>query len=562
MLVLGILPLFGLLAMQWLVDAVASGLAGKVDSAAAFDDAAFAIAVAAAVALSGNLLRAVQAVLTETHGRRLADACAGRLQEHTATLDLVQFDRPAFHDLLHRAGAEAATRPVRFVQDAAALGTATVSLLAMSGVLARVAIWLPFVVAAAAIPTAWARRRHARLRYRWQEEATVDQREVGYLAGVLTARSTAKEVRALGLLPAMRERLRAVRAGLRTSLHRLALQRARDDVLVHTVAGVALFGAYLYLGHVALAGGLTIGGLVLHAQAVQRAQNGVRDLLGALGGVAEDRLFLRPCVDFLALRPAIAPVAPAVVLPRGTVRFAAENVGFRYPDSPRDALAGITFAVERGERLAIVGPNGSGKSTLVKLLCRLYDPTTGALRVDRVDLRQTDPESWRRRVAVLFQDANSFELTLGENLRLGHHALAVDEAALWQALAAVGLEQRVRELPGGLATPLSRRLRGGVDWSGGEQRRLLLARALAQPSDVLLLDEPWALLDGVVAETLAAQLTAAARQRTVVVVDHRPAAVRWADRVLLLDQGRLIAQGRPDELAAREPLFRSLFPDG
>ncbi|HZN40370.1 MAG TPA: ABC transporter ATP-binding protein [Planctomycetota bacterium] len=559
-----LLPVLGLFAMQWLVDAVAKGLAGAEQPDVAFVHATTAVAIAAAVALCGSLARSVAAVVAETHGRQLADACALRMQEHAADLDLGEYDRAAFHDLLHRAGTEANQRPVRLVQDLMALATALVSLVAMAFLLARIELWLPLVVGAAAVPIAWARARHARLRFEWHEQHPQPQREVGYLGAVLTGRATAKDLRALGLQRLFAERLATLRTGLRASLRALALGRSRDELLVHTIASLGLFGAYLYLGHTALLGGLSIGGLVLHAQAAQRAQSSVRDVLGSLAAVGEDRMFLRPFVEFLALQPRLVAALPVAEPPPGPVAITARAVGFRYPDSTRDALRDVSFTFAPGERIAIVGQNGSGKSTLVKLLCRLYDPTTGLLSVGGIELPHLQPERWRQRLAVLLQDANSFELTLRENLRLGRRDNSdhdKGDAALWQALEVVGLADRVRQLPHGLATPLSRRLPDGIELSGGEQRRLVLARALAQPADVLLLDEPFALLDGAAATALATELKARPRAQTIVVVDHRVAAVRWVDRVLLLDAGALVANAPPTALAATEARFRALFPD-
>ncbi len=555
----GAIPLLGLYAMQWLIDAVAGGARGGMEPGVAFRAVLVATTWAAGIAVLGNVVRSVAAVVAETHGRLLADLCSQQLQEHTARLDLAEFDRAAFHDLLHKAGAEATQRPVRLVQDLAGFGTALVSMLAMTTVLWLVQPWLPLAVAAAAAPIAVARTRHARRRFRWQEEHVPEQREVGYLGAVLTGRASAKDLRALRLAAGFGDRLRTLREGLRGSQGELARQRALADLLVHTLASLAMFGAYLYLGHLALLGVLTVGGLVLHAQAVQRAQNGLRDLLGAAAAIGEDRLFLRPFVDFLAMQPQLRAPTPVVDPPIGPPALAATGLGFRYPDSPTAVLHDVSFTIAAGERVAIVGSNGSGKSTLVKLLCRLYDPTTGNLAADRTDLQQFEPAQWQSRLAVLFQDASGFELTLRENLQLGSLPAADDR--LWQALAIVGLDSRVRSLPLGLATPLSRRLPGGVEWSGGELRRLLLARALAQPATVLLLDEPFAQLDGIAAERLADELRGRSRQQTIVVVDHRTAAVRCVDRVLLFERGQLLAVGPPADLAAKEPRFLGLFPD-
>lgn len=539
-----LLPVVGLYSMQWLVDAVASGVAGTVPAAQAWQQALVATSVAASVALSGAGLASLSAYVSETFGRRLADASVQHLQEHTAGLSLLEFERPGFHDAMQRAGAEASQRPVRLVQDLVALLVAALSLLAMSALLVRVEPWLPLAVGLAAAPIAWSRRKHAQLRFDWQRDHVVSQRAVAYLGGVLTGRATAKDVRALGLRDAFGARLCSLRRALRASLAALAGRRARDELLVHVVAGVALFGAYVVLADAALAGLMTLGGLVLHAQAAQRTQNAVRDLLAASAAIHEHRLFLRPLVDFEARRPDAAAPQPA---DRGEL-LALEDAAFRYPEAHRPALQGLRLRIGRGDRVAVIGANGSGKSTLIKLLAGLYPPSQGALR--------RAPEA---RVAVLLQDAAAFELTLRENLLLGSDE-AIEEADLWQVLDVVGLGARVRSLPLGLDTPWSRRLRDGVDWSVGEARRMVLARELLRSCDALLLDEPFASLDGRAAKMLAEHLADSSRDRALVVVDHRGPALTLVDRVIWLDQGRVRFEGSPGELAD-EPGFAAQFPE-
>lgn len=556
-----VLPLAGLLAMMQLVDAVADGIAGRVPEEAAWNSALLATAIAAGVALVGGVLRSLASVVNENHGRKLSDAGVQSLQELTARLDLAEFDKPGFHDAMQRAGQEAGQRPVRLTQDLTAVLVAVLSLVTMAALLAQVELWLPVMVGIAAVPIAWARRKHARIRFEWHREHVVPQREVGYLGASLSGRATAKDVRVLGLALPFAGKLLGLRNALRTSLARLARLRARDELLVHTLASAALFGAYVYLASDALAGAMTLGGLVLHAQAAQRTQNAVRDLLAASTGVHEHRLFLRPLVDFLARSGThVSPVDASPAPDRGSpAAFVATGLGFRYPETPRDVLDGIDFAIASGERIAIIGPNGSGKSTLIKLLCGLYAPTRGNLCIDGQTLGAQHPDHLRQRLSVLLQDASAFELTLRENLQLGH-ASPPNEDALFEALDLVGLGERVRSLPLGLDSPWSRRLQGGVDWSIGEARRIVLARALSRTSDALLLDEPFASLDGKTAAGIAAWLAAQPRHRTMVLVDHRGPALRCVDRAIWLDQGGIVAIGTPNQLA-QHPRFEEQFPD-
>lgn len=555
-----VLPLAGLLAMMELVDAVANGIANRITQEAAWQAALLATAVAAGVALAGGVLRSLSSVVSENHGRRLGDAGVQNLQELTAELDLAEFDKPGFHDAMQRAGQEAGQRPVRLSQDLTSVLVASLSLLTMTALLAQVELWLPAMVGLAAVPIAWARRRHARLRFQWHRDHVIPQREVGYLGASLSGRATAKDVRVLGLAIPFGKRLRIVRQSLRTKLAKLARLRARDELLVHTLASSALFGAYVFLAQDALAGAMTLGGLVLHAQAAQRTQNAVRDLLAAWTGVNEHRLFLRPLVDFLGLsasRP--NPATAEQTQPGQPIVFTTEGLNFRYPESPRDVLVGIDISIAAGERVAIIGANGSGKSTLIKLFCGLYAATDGQVNLDDRPVFACEPTYLRQRIAVLLQDASAFELTLRENLLLGQ-TTPVGDDELWRALDLVGLGERVRALPLGLGSPWSRRLQGGVDWSIGEARRIVLARSLSRPADALLLDEPFASLDGKTAASVAAHLASLPRNQTIIIVDHRGPALRCVDRAIWLDNGQIVAQGTPDELV-RHPKFAQQFPE-
>jgi ATP-binding cassette, subfamily B, bacterial len=535
-----VLPLLGLFAMQHLIDAVADGIRGARTADAATSAALLATAAAAGIALLGSLVQTGHALLAERHGRRLADHWTERIHAHAAAVELTCFDRPAFHDLLQRAGAEASQRPVRLTQDLAALVVALGSLGLMAAVLARVAFWLPLVAAAAALPLALARGRHARLRFRWHEDHVAEQRDAAYVGAVLAGRSTAKDVRAFGLARWLLATFAAQRAALRRSLDQLARRRARDELLVHAFAAAGLFGCYVVLVHDAIGGGLTIGALVLHAQAAQRAQNGVRDLLSARAGCREHRLFLRPVQDFLEL--------PTHAVPRNAPgdehAVAAEHVSLRHAEATSDAVHDVSFTVRRGALVALVGTNGSGKSSLLHVLAGLYAPTSGAVR--------------RLPAAILLQDAALLEASVRDNLVFGHEP-ALDDQALFAVLDDVGLADDVRALPQGLATRCSRRSSGGWQCSVGQARRLLLARVLVRGQHLVLLDEPFASLDGPSVDRVLRRLTQRRPGQTIVVADHSGRAVRHADHVLWLDRGRLRGDGPPAVLR-RETGFEQILP--
>jgi ATP-binding cassette subfamily B protein len=552
----GAVPLLGIWLLALLVDAVADGIAARDP---ALDRVLWIAALAAAAAALGAALRAARAVVGEVHGRRVADHVAGAIQAHAARLDLGAFEDPAFHDTLQRAQQEAPHRPLRVVGGLAGLVQATVTLVAMLVALAAVGWLLPLCAAAAAIPGALARTRHSKRALEWQRARTAEQRESSYLHAVLTSASAAKDVRALEVGGELRARFGAIRARLRGEGTALAIRRSRADAAAQLLANVVLFGCLAALAQAAFAGTVTIGGFVMYAQALQRAQGAFRDLLGAVAGLHEDRLFLAHYFELLGRAPALAAEPPVAEAPRLRSELRLQDLHFSYPGAGTPALAGLDLTIRAGERVALIGPNGAGKSTVVKLVCRLYAPARGALTCDGVDLRRVEPEAWRRRLAVVFQDAVLFEVSVRDNLRFGDlgrgEALAVESAA-----RLCGVDERIAAMHAGYETLLSRRFAGGEELSAGERRKLVLARAAFRAdADLLVLDEPTQSLDPLAESLVLERLLAAFAGRTVLLVTHRPAVLRLVDRVCVLERGRVVEDGRPADLARGGGPFAAWF---
>jgi ATP-binding cassette subfamily B protein len=261
-------------------------------------------------------------------------------------------------------------------------------------------------------------------------------------------------------------------------------------------------------------------------------------------------------------RPDAAPVE--------AIRF--EGVSFRYTGQSADVLSGLDLEIPAGRSLAIVGANGAGKTTLIKLLCRLYDPTDGRISVDRVDLSDVDPTAWQRRVAAIFQDFVQYHLSARENVALGAPELAADEARLRAAAEKAGALDLIESLPRGWDTVLSRQYTGGVDLSGGQWQRVALARALfaveaasrerapgAAGARVLILDEPTANLDVRAEAARYDRFLDITASLTTILISHRFSTVRRADRIVVLEGGRVVEDGSHDQLIALDGRYATMF---
>jgi ATP-binding cassette subfamily B protein len=317
-------------------------------------------------------------------------------------------------------------------------------------------------------------------------------------------------------------------------------------------------------------GRLSLGDMTLYLVAFRQGQQSFQSVLAALGGMYEDTLYMSNLFEYFAIeteeRKAIGPVA--VVRAEDGIRF--EGVGFRYPaggdaagggaGAEKWALRDVDVFVPKGQSLALVGENGAGKTTFIKLLAGLYDPTEGRVLLDGRDVRAWDQRELRARIGVIFQDFNEYQLALRENVAFGSVDHLDDELRVGRAVDQGGAKELVATLSAGLETQLGRWFAGGVELSGGQWQKVALARAfMREEADILILDEPTAALDAEAEHAVFQRFRALAAGRTTILISHRFPTVRMADRILVLEAGRVIEDGTHAELIAAGRRYAHLF---
>ena len=444
--------------------------------------------------------------------------------------------------------------PLRISMDFIADGLAMMAAgLASAAVLFGFAWWAPLVLAGGWLATHWLLRESGVWKDRNTEEVRRAQRDADYAYRLAVDAPAAKELRLFGLTDWTLDRF----IDRRTTLHRLQYEatRLRERSVLSSLVVVLVANLFVFwqLAEAAADGDIGLGALVAYAQAAIAASSiAFGGLNWALDGAAA------PVAAVLRLK---AAMAPAGALPPGEVDAAGRpaqqirlrDLTFAYPGTDRPVLEGLDLEIPAGTSLAIVGQNGAGKTTLAKLLCRLYDPQSGAIEVDGTDLRELDLTSWRRRITAVFQDFIRFELPLRDNVAPG----GADDEAILAALADAGAADLAT-----LDTPLAKGYEGGTDLSGGQWQRVALARALCavrEGAGLVLLDEPTAQLDVRGEAEIFDRILAATREVTTILVSHRFSTVRHADRICVLEHGRVIELGSHEELMAHGGRYRTMF---
>lgn len=317
------------------------------------------------------------------------------------------------------------------------------------------------------------------------------------------------------------------------------------------------FAAYLVIGARALYGVLPIGDVLLYAGSVTRAMSDLQTFLATGSEFDYINSYLSTYEDFIA-QPSMAYDGTLPIEKRddGQYEFAFHDVSFSYPGTDLPVLEHVTLSFAVGDKTALVGRNGAGKTTLIKLLCRLYEPTSGYITLNGIDIRKYNYKEYTQAFSVVFQDFHLFSLPLDENIAAGTE---IDEVALQSSLAKVGLTDRVQQLPQGVRTRLYNNNGSGVDLSGGEAQRTAIARALYKDAPFVILDEPTAALDPIAEAEIYEQFSQMTAGKTAVYISHRMSSCKFCDRIIVLDHGRIAEDGTHDTLLANHGIYANLY---
>ena len=498
--------------------------------------------------LSDVLGRAVS-LLDSLLSERFSNETSLRLMEHAATLDLEDFEDSELQDRLERARRQAAGRS-SLIGQLFSQAQDVVTVASFAAGLLVYAPWLIAFLAIALLPAFIGEAHFNAQSYSLNYARTPERRELDYVRQTGASAETAKEVKIFGLNAFLIERYRTLATSFFEANRRIALRRAGWGSLLSAIGTIAYYVAYAYIVWRTLHGDFSIGDLTFLAGSFRRLRNLLENLLMGFSQVAGQALYLDDLFSFFEIQPEIVPPPNPRPFPVPIqVGFAFENVGFRYPGAERWAVRGLTFKLHAGEILALVGENGAGKTTLVKLLARLYDPDEGRILLDGHDLREYDLFALRANIGVIFQDFVRYHFTAADNIAVGRIEARDDRARIVAAAERSLADEVIRKLPQGYDQILGKRFRTGIDLSGGEWQKIAIARAYMRDAQLLILDEPTAALDARSEFEVFKRFKELSKGKTAVLISHRFSSVRMADRIVVLMDGAVEADGHPRRIA-------------
>ncbi len=509
----------------------------------------------AAIAAAQRGLSFCQSLLRAQLGQRVNVM----ILDKALTLDLAQFEDSEFYDKLTRARREASSRPLSLVMRTYGLAQNAISLVSFGALLVKFSPWTVVVLFAAGLPAFIAETKFSGDAFRLFKWRAPETRMQIYLETLIAREDYAKEVKLYGLGPRLLGRYRAIYDKLYLEDRALTIRRDVWGFLLGLVATLALYGAYAWIAVTAVAGAITLGAMTMYLMLFRQGQSAVSAVLSAVGGMYEDNLYLSTLYDYLET-PVVMPHGRLVLgpSPGDGVRF--ENVSFSYPGEARAALRNVSLHLRPGSSLALVGENGSGKTTLIKLLTRLYSPTSGRVLLDGLDLQQWDADALRTRVGVIFQDFARYQMLVGENVGAGDELHFEDEQR-WRSAAVKGQADKfIEDLPQAYRTQLGKWFKDGRELSGGQWQKIALARAFMRTrADVLVLDEPTAAMDAQAEADVFEHFRQLARDRMTILISHRFSTVRMADQIAVLDEGAVVEYGTHAELLDMNGRYATLF---
>ncbi len=492
-------------------------------------------------------------------GDLYSNASSIELIQKTAKVELASLEDSEFYDKLERARRQTTSRVSLMSNVLAQIQDIITIVSLISGLIYFYPILIVLLVISI-IPSFINELKYSQSTYSLQKSWTPERRELDYMRMIGASDITAKEIKLFGLADFISETFKRISDKYYKANKKLSIKKSLWGGIFHIFGDLAYYGAYIFIVLKAVAGFVTIGDLTFLAGSFSRLRSQLQTVFSRFSGITESAMYLQDYFEFVDMDFSNDNTdqyreAPTEFMDK--IRF--ENVSFRYPQSDKNVLSNISFDLKKGEKLALVGENGAGKTTLIKLLLRLYEPSSGQILMDGVPIQEYRKEDYQKMLGAIFQDFVKYYLTAKINIAVGnieeeHNTAKIKNAAV-QSLA----NDVIESLPEGYEQGLGRRFKKGAELSGGQWQKIALARAYMSDAPIIILDEPTSALDARAESEVFQRFIGLTKDRTSIIISHRFSTVRMADRILVLQGGHVLELGTHEELLAKPQLYAELY---
>jgi ATP-binding cassette, subfamily B, bacterial len=557
-LILALVPAAMLWVGKLLIDEVALAIRGGFQTPeTAYRQLALLLGLQVAIGATAALVQSIYGASRELVGDTLQYRISLRILEKASALDVESFENAETYDALRNAYNEVGSRPLGVMFQMIGAGQAIVTLTSIGSLMAKLGAHVMPIVLVASVPGVIVSSKFGAEGYRMIRRRATDARHQNYLGALLTSDTLVKEVRLFGFERYLLQGWERYYRSFRVQFVGLLKRRSAWGLAASLSSSLFIALATLSVLRRAALGTITVGDFSMFVAGIIQVQNQFSSLLGGVTGIYESLLYMRNLFEFLELPSRDLEAGEEWLGPINSIEF--RDVSFRYPLTERDVLTGVSLRVDRGQALALVGENGAGKTTVVKLLTRLFEPTSGRILLNGMDAARFSPRSVQREMSIIFQDYGQYQMTARENIGLSRTAALGDDVAIEGAGEKSGAAQMVNDLPERYETMLGRLFPGGRQLSGGQWQRLALGRLYFRPASVQIFDEPTAALDAVAEAAMIDRLRAHGTERITLLISHRFSTVRMANHIVVLHAGAVVEAGTHQDLLALHGIYATLF---